>query len=495
MRALKGILEDFNKDSNHICSSIQSHNDFGAQCQNLAPNVRALVVLAPSGGTSMNMVQRYRRKAHEVYRPTIHEVLLIGYIRYRRKAHEVYRPISHEVIYDEWYHMHVELSGIALHDEDVYVRENLEESSQGDLEGFQEGFQSHQFVNLGAVDLLQKCLPLPRSLLSYFEAHCFGVVNFFFGESGNRSLLVKGRPLGVGFLGSSWTRIRDVQRLRMSLANSYLGNKSRILTLSCSIGVRSSQNIHEIFFAPLSNRGGTRVISSLRSLPLDKQSDETNMWEGCHSTDDEEHSKLVFPLALDFVAWESLRSDDILTLKMKKDYVCWFRRRIGIRVPGIVTSLQALKTVTTKGQDSLKTNVFYGQDLVDVTGETLIGFFQQDPRITNLAYTYFIFSLPELLIHSFLHLFRIYLRVQGVTHPVTLASLLETLIHFLFNYVIVTHLSHRIASVIAASNNSILFFLLLHVSPCCAAPTHDCLSGWKRLLCLASPNYVSVCHE
>ncbi|KAL2347410.1 hypothetical protein Fmac_001410 [Flemingia macrophylla] len=94
----------------------------------------------------------------------------------------------------------------------------------------------------------------------------------------------------------------------------------------------------------------------------------------------------------------------------------------------------------------------------------------QDPCITNLAHTYLIFSLPELLINSFLHLFCIYLRVQGVTHPVTLASLLGTLLHFSFNYVIITHLGHRIANIVATSNFSILLFLLLQVSPPYAAP-------------------------
>ncbi|KAL2342575.1 hypothetical protein Fmac_003860 [Flemingia macrophylla] len=122
----------------------------------------------------------------------------------------------------------------------------------------------------------------------------------------------------------------------------------------------------------------------------------------------------------------------------------------------------------------------------------------QDPRITTMAHTYLIFSLPELLTHSFLHPIRIYLRAQGVTHPVTLASLLGTLLHFPFNYVIVTRLGHGISGVAAASaasNFSILLFLLLHVSPRCSSPTRDCLSGWKPLLRLSAPSCVSVCLE
>nr|KYP67485.1 Multidrug and toxin extrusion protein 1 [Cajanus cajan] len=125
----------------------------------------------------------------------------------------------------------------------------------------------------------------------------------------------------------------------------------------------------------------------------------------------------------------------------------------------------------------------------------------QDPRITRMAHTYLIFSLPDLLTHSFLHPIRIYLRAQGVTHPVTLASLLGTLLHFPFNYIIVTRLGHGIAGVAAASaasNISIIIFLLLHVSLSgsrCAAPSLDCLAGWKPLLRLAAPSCVSVCLE
>ncbi|KAL2333672.1 hypothetical protein Fmac_014885 [Flemingia macrophylla] len=78
-----------------------------------------------------------------------------------------------------------------------------------------------------------------------------------------------------------------------------------------------------------------------------------------------------------------------------------------------------------------------------------------------MAHSYLIFFFPELLTHSFLHPIRIYLRVQGVTH--------------------------LIIGVVAASNFSILFFLLLHVSPRCAAPTRDCLFGWKPLLRLDLP--------
>ncbi|KAG5030132.1 hypothetical protein JHK87_013646 [Glycine soja] len=125
----------------------------------------------------------------------------------------------------------------------------------------------------------------------------------------------------------------------------------------------------------------------------------------------------------------------------------------------------------------------------------------QDPNITLMAHTYLIFSLPDLLTHSFLHPIRIYLRAQGVTHPVTLASLAGTLLHLPFNYLLVTRLRLGLAGVAAASaasNLSILLFLgaaVCFTGLHCAAPSRDCFSGWKPLLRLAAPSCVSVCLE
>ncbi|XP_027343209.1 protein DETOXIFICATION 51-like [Abrus precatorius] len=122
----------------------------------------------------------------------------------------------------------------------------------------------------------------------------------------------------------------------------------------------------------------------------------------------------------------------------------------------------------------------------------------QDPHITRMAHTYLIFSLPDLLTNSFLHPLRIYLRTQGITHPVTLASLAATLLHLPFNYLLVKHLHLGLAGVAAASaasNLSILFFLVCLTTSQWTAPSRECLSGWKPLLRLAAPSCVSVCLE
>ncbi|KAL5572536.1 hypothetical protein UlMin_022133 [Ulmus minor] len=131
-------------------------------------------------------------------------------------------------------------------------------------------------------------------------------------------------------------------------------------------------------------------------------------------------------------------------------------------------------------------------------------YLHQDPNITRMAHTYLIFSLPDLLTNSFIHPIRIYLRAQGITHPLTLASLAGTFLHIPINLLLVTKLRYGVAGVAAASaatNLLVLFSLIVYVwisdlhAPTWTAPSRECLTGWKPLLRLAAPSCVSVCLE
>lgn len=131
-------------------------------------------------------------------------------------------------------------------------------------------------------------------------------------------------------------------------------------------------------------------------------------------------------------------------------------------------------------------------------------FLRQDPTITDLAHTYLLFSLPDLLSNSFIHPIRIYLRAQGITHPLTLASLAGSFFHLPINFLLVSHFRLGIAGVAAASaatNLVVLIFLILYILisrifvPTWTPPTRECLTGWTPLLKLAAPSCVSVCLE
>lgn len=131
-------------------------------------------------------------------------------------------------------------------------------------------------------------------------------------------------------------------------------------------------------------------------------------------------------------------------------------------------------------------------------------YLHQDPTITHFAHTYLFFSLPDLLTNSFFHPIRIYLRAQGITLPIMLATLAGTVFHLLANYFFVFRLRLGVAGVATASATSnavALAALVLYVwgrglhEPTWSKPSWECLSGWAPLVRLAAPSCVSVCLE
>ncbi|KAI3805659.1 hypothetical protein L1987_28231 [Smallanthus sonchifolius] len=131
-------------------------------------------------------------------------------------------------------------------------------------------------------------------------------------------------------------------------------------------------------------------------------------------------------------------------------------------------------------------------------------YLHQDQTIARVARTYLVFSLPDLVSNSFIHPTRIYLRAQGITFPLTLASFTGTLLQLPLNYVFVFRFRLGVAGVAASSSVSnfvVLVSLVFYVwwtglhLPTWTTPTRDCLTGWGPLVRLAAPSCVSVCLE
>ncbi|CAA0814308.1 MATE efflux family protein [Striga hermonthica] len=126
----------------------------------------------------------------------------------------------------------------------------------------------------------------------------------------------------------------------------------------------------------------------------------------------------------------------------------------------------------------------------------------QDSDISALARTYLAFSLPDLLAHSLLNPLRIYLRSQGITRPLTVASLAGAALHLPAAFLLVSKLrlgAAGVAAAAAASNLAALAALVLYIR---ARGLHgmwplgrECLSGWGPLVRLAGPSCASVCLE
>ncbi|KAJ4774763.1 Protein DETOXIFICATION [Rhynchospora pubera] len=133
----------------------------------------------------------------------------------------------------------------------------------------------------------------------------------------------------------------------------------------------------------------------------------------------------------------------------------------------------------------------------------------QDPDIATAAQSYILFSLPDLLLQSFLHPIRIYLRTQSITLPLSYAAFFALIFHFPINYLLVSILGLGIEGVAIASvlvNFNLLLFLSLYtffsgVSKRTGdfdadnASSNETIVEWKSLLNLAIPSCISVCLE
>ncbi|KAE8718813.1 FRIGIDA-like protein 4a-like [Hibiscus syriacus] len=151
--------------------------------------------------------------------------------------------------------------------------------------------------------------------------------------------------------------------------------------------------------------------------------------------------------------------------------------------------------------------LFFTSVLISVFWMNMFNIFvylRQDRDITRIGQRYLLFSLPDLFTNSLVHPIRIYLRAQGLAHPITLATLIATVLHLPINFVLVSHFNFGVAGVAASasiSNFLVLVSLVVYVwysglhEPTWEKPSMECFTGWKPLLKLAAPSCVSVCLE
>lgn len=128
----------------------------------------------------------------------------------------------------------------------------------------------------------------------------------------------------------------------------------------------------------------------------------------------------------------------------------------------------------------------------------------QQEDIANVAQSYILYSLPDLVAQSLLHPLRIYLRSQSITLPLTYSATLSILLHIPINYFLVNVLQLGIRGIALGSvwtNFNLVVSLIIYIW---VSGTHKktwcgissaCFKGWKSLLNLAIPSCISVCLE
>ncbi|KAE8736452.1 putative arginine/serine-rich splicing factor [Hibiscus syriacus] len=128
----------------------------------------------------------------------------------------------------------------------------------------------------------------------------------------------------------------------------------------------------------------------------------------------------------------------------------------------------------------------------------------QDETIAMEAQWYLVYSLPDLLVQSFLHPLRIYLRTQSITLPLTCCAVLSILLHLPINYLLVSHLKLGIKGVALSgvwTNFNLVASLIIYIlyfgvhKKTWGGLSVECFKEGKSLLNLAIPSCISVCLE
>ncbi|KAJ8504774.1 hypothetical protein OPV22_005660 [Ensete ventricosum] len=129
----------------------------------------------------------------------------------------------------------------------------------------------------------------------------------------------------------------------------------------------------------------------------------------------------------------------------------------------------------------------------------------QEPALAAAASSYLHACLPDLILQSFLHPLRIYLRTQSITLPLTLCAGLAVVLHLPINYLFVSVLHLGTGGVALASvlfNFNVVLFLIVYIyfsginrSTGGLSFSSECFKGWSSLLNLAIPSCISVCLE
>ncbi|XP_022735128.1 protein DETOXIFICATION 53-like [Durio zibethinus] len=137
--------------------------------------------------------------------------------------------------------------------------------------------------------------------------------------------------------------------------------------------------------------------------------------------------------------------------------------------------------------------------------EPIFLYLGQDPEATKIAKVYMAAFIPELIAQSLLHPMRTFLRVQGITTPLTIAAICAVLLHPLMNYILTIYFKLGVKGIALALacntfnlNLGLIIYTVMSEAP--FKPWHgvtilSMFQGWRPLLALALPSFLSVCLE
>ncbi|XP_030498085.2 protein DETOXIFICATION 49-like [Cannabis sativa] len=132
--------------------------------------------------------------------------------------------------------------------------------------------------------------------------------------------------------------------------------------------------------------------------------------------------------------------------------------------------------------------------------------FNNNQTLSTIATTYLKYSIPSLILQSFINPLRIHLRTQKLTKPLMLSAALALASHAPINYYFINHLGFNNIGAVALSASltdfnifvSLAFYLYFFGAVTWSWPEwsfRNCFLEWKPILSQAIPSCISVCLE
>ncbi|XP_018464639.2 protein DETOXIFICATION 50-like [Raphanus sativus] len=150
--------------------------------------------------------------------------------------------------------------------------------------------------------------------------------------------------------------------------------------------------------------------------------------------------------------------------------------------------------------------------LLWINMERIMTMLNQDEKLASIAQTFLFCSIPDLFARSFLHPLRANLKTRSKTLPLSLLTLLASILHFRFLSFFVSHLGFEVQGVALSnvlSNIILVAFLFIYIKKKLATDDEeeeeeeevteesyeDRWREWKKLFGLAIPSCGMVCLE
>ncbi|XP_033138621.1 protein DETOXIFICATION 50 [Brassica rapa] len=138
--------------------------------------------------------------------------------------------------------------------------------------------------------------------------------------------------------------------------------------------------------------------------------------------------------------------------------------------------------------------------LLWINTKKILEMLKQDEDLAAEAHIFLLYSVPDLLVESFLHPLRAYLKIQSKTLPLSICTAIANILHLPITFLLVQYLGFGMKGIALSgvlSNFNLVVFLVIYIAfleekqsseeEVLEESYEDSLREWKKLLVLTIP--------